>query len=333
MGIKMIRTALLEAEHWHVLGHLAATRKFKEVEVVALSGNGEFTKKISEERGIKRYPDYKTLLDEETDLDFVYIFGIYKESPSIMEECIRRGIPFMADKPCCERAEQLLPVIKQLKESGLKHCISLQRRFALPVLNCREFLQEKAREGGVHLVLRYITGTPKRYEDMGFPWANKREIAGGGALLNLGVHYIDLVHYLTGDEVVQAKGVLNCNVWKLGMDDYCAMVLTTKNGHTATVEVGYTKSGYPQEDFVFSGKNFYITATAGQDIRYFGLKEGGDQKGEILKTEEFPDIQWFDKCLESMLATLKGTGEPAATLQDVYHAMKFVTGIYDENHF
>ncbi|MDO5422650.1 MAG: Gfo/Idh/MocA family oxidoreductase [Eubacteriales bacterium] len=331
--MKNYRVALLEAEHWHVLGHLAAIKTYENVTVAALSGNGEFTKKVSEDLGVKRYPNYLELLDQETDLDFVYIFGIYKEAPEIMEECIRRRIPFMADKPCCERAWQLPPVIAHLKESGVKHCIALQRRYALPVEIYKDFVQEKASEGGVHLVLRYITGTPQRYEDMGFPWANQKEIAGGGALLNLGVHYLDLVQYLTGDEIVEVKGFLNENVWKLGLDDYANLIVKTKQGHTATVEVGYTKSGYPQEDFIFSGKNFYITATAGEDIRRFGLVEGGDKRGELLEKQDFPDIQWFDKCLGSMLATLEGTGEPAATLEDVYHALKFVTQVYEDNHF
>ena len=329
----MYRVALLEAEHWHVLGHLAAIKTFDNVKVVAMSGNGGFTEKLSLEMGIPRYADYKELLDKEKNLDFVYIFGIYKEAPSIMEYCIESGIPFIADKPCCETAEQLPPVIEKLKKSGVKHCIALQRRFALPVIEYKDFVRKKAEEGGVHLVLRYITGTPQRYEDMGFPWANKKEIAGGGALLNLGVHYIDLVAFLTGDEVVDAQGVINCNVWKLGLDDYAALVLKTRKGHTATVEVGYTKSGYPQEDFIFSGKNFYITAEAGKKIERYGLVEGGDKRGELVEEKDFPDIQWFDKCLGSMLATLEGTGEPAATLEDVYQAIRFVTKVYKDNSF
>ena len=274
----MYRVALLEAEHWHVLGHMGAIQKFPEVRVVALSGQGEFTHKLSEDNGIKRYSNYKELLDREKNLDFVYVFGIYKESPSIIEECIRRGIPFIADKPCCEEADQLLPVLEHLKQTGLKHCIALQRRFAQPVQEYKDFMRKKADEGGVHIVLRYITGTPQRYEDMGFPWANRKEIARGGATLNLAVHYIDLVQYLTADEIVDAQGVINCNVWNLGMDDYGAILLKTKKGHTAVVEVGYTKSGYPQEDFIFSGKNFYITCTAGQKMQRFGLVPGGDKR-------------------------------------------------------
>lgn len=329
----MYKIALLEAEHWHVLGHLKAIDKFDNVELAALSGKGDFTKKISENRNVPRYPNYIELLNNEKDLDFVYIFGLYKDAPSIMEECIKRGIPFMADKPCCETADQLPPVIEKLKESGVKHCIALQRRFALPVEKYRDFVQEKAKEDGVHLVLRYITGTPARYTDMGFPWANERETAGGGAFINLGVHYIDLVSYITGDEVVDAKGFINCNVWKLGLDDYANVILKTKNGHTATVEVGYTKSGYPQEDFILSGKNFYITAIANQNVQYYGLKDGGPKTGELIEEEAFPNIECFDRCLQSLIDSIEGKGAPAATLEDVYNAMKYVTKIYQDNNF
>lgn len=329
----MYKVALLEAEHWHVLGHMSAIRKFPNVQVVALSGNGEFTRKLSEDLGVKRYGSYLELLEGEKDLDFVYIFGIYKESPAIIDTCIARGIPFIADKPCCEEADQLIPVLRHLEEKQVKHVVALQRRFAQPVQKYRDFIRQKASEGGVHIVLRYITGTPKRYEDMGFPWANQKEIARGGATLNLAVHYIDLVHYLTGDEVVDAKGILNCDVWKLGMDDYGAILLTTRQGHTAVIEVGYTKCGYPEEDFIFSGKEFYITATAAQKIRRYGMVEGGDKRGQLIEEEDFEDIQFFDKCLNSMLEHLEGRGEPAAQLQDVYDAIKFVSKVYRDNNF
>ena len=37
----MYRVAFLEAEHWHVLGHMAAIKTFDNVKVVAMSGNGD----------------------------------------------------------------------------------------------------------------------------------------------------------------------------------------------------------------------------------------------------------------------------------------------------
>ena len=61
----MYKVALLDAEHWHVLGHLDAMKKFPQVKVVALSGDGEFTKKLSKDLGVKRYENYRELLDNE----------------------------------------------------------------------------------------------------------------------------------------------------------------------------------------------------------------------------------------------------------------------------
>ena len=61
----MYRVAFLEAEHWHVLGHMAAIKTFDNVEVVAMSGNGQFTKNLSSEMGIPLYGNYMELLDNE----------------------------------------------------------------------------------------------------------------------------------------------------------------------------------------------------------------------------------------------------------------------------
>jgi predicted dehydrogenase len=329
----MYRVAILESEYWHVVAQLATAKKFDNIEIVAMSGDGEFSRKTSVENGIKLYPDYKTLLDKEKGLDFVYVFGKYKQTPSVYEYCIDQGLPFIGDKPCCQYAEQLEPVIEKLKKTGLKHCITLKRRYAQVVEYYKDLVRERAKTGSVHLVLRYITGSPRRYEDRFLGWANDPKVAGGGTLLNLGVHYTDLVNYLTEDDIVDAHGVLNCNVWNVGHDDYAAMVLKTKRGNTAVVEVGYTKSGYPTEDFIFSGKNFYINASAAQKIQYFALKEGGNPNGELIEEKDFPDHQFYDKCLQSMLDCLEGKGEPVATVEDAYKAMKPITKVYRDNGF
>jgi predicted dehydrogenase len=68
---------------------------------------------------------------------------------------------------------------------------------------------------------------------------SKRE-AGGGVLLNLGVHGFDLARYLTGEEPEVVGAVTSNAVFGLEVEDYAAVTLRTPSGAVCHVEVGYT---------------------------------------------------------------------------------------------
>ncbi len=46
------------------------------------------------------------------------------------------------------------------------------------------------------------------------PWMYDKKIMGGGALMDIGIHIIDLTRYLLGD-IAEVFGIATCDVWKL----------------------------------------------------------------------------------------------------------------------
>ncbi|RWH78062.1 hypothetical protein [Mesorhizobium sp.] len=49
-----------------------------------------------------------------------------------------------------------------------------------------------------HASFRFVAGPPSRYRRAGNPWMLERDIAGGGPLINVGVHMVDLFRTLSG---------------------------------------------------------------------------------------------------------------------------------------
>lgn len=94
------------------------------------------------------------------------------------------------------------------------------------------------------------------------PWMYDQTIIGGGALMDNGIHLIDLTRYLLG-EVEEVYGFATANVWKLGRseDNGCA-ILRGANGKYATLQATWSE---------WKGYRFFVEAygTKGMARAYY----------------------------------------------------------------
>jgi predicted dehydrogenase len=90
-------------------------------------------------------------------------------------------------------------------------------------------------------------------------WLFNKERAGGGMLTWLGCHYIDLMRYMTGDEIVSVQAEIATRSGEsIDVEDVAVMSLRLKSGAIASMHVGYmlalSGSGYHNP----SGYDTYI---------------------------------------------------------------------------
>lgn len=67
-------------------------------------------------------------------------------------------------------------------------------------------------------------------------------------------------------------------------------------------------------------------------MKWYGLVEGGDKRGELVEEKDFMIFSGLIKPGQ-YAGNIRRTGEPAATLEDVYQAIRFVTKVYKDNSF
>lgn len=319
-----MRGAFLEADHSHVPDHIRTCKNRKEeVEIVAVSGRGEMAKLAANEFKVSLYHDYKALLSNES-LDFVYIFGTHRQCPEIIAAVVEKGIPFIAEKPCATSPEQLLPLISQIREKKLPNVVALWKRYTPIVEKYRNILLEAARKGQLHLTFRYITGSPERYVELDSAWLLDPYEAGGGFFMLDGCHYIDLVRYITQDEIVGVKAFMNKSVWNTKVDDFATLILKTKKGTTATIEVGLTNTPSPRELYNMSSSDFYLEGEPGKGISFYNGKYSYEE-------DDFPKGDLYDRNLEDLLLSIKGLKEPDITLEDAYAFLCVIASAYKDS--
>jgi len=71
------------------------------------------------------------------------------------------------------------------------------------------------------------------------------ERAGGGCMVNLAPHFVDLFLRSTGAEKATVTAALSSTLRHRSIEDFASLTLTTADGRVGTIEVGYAFPGSP----------------------------------------------------------------------------------------
>ncbi len=77
------------------------------------------------------------------------------------------------------------------------------------------------------------------YPEMENCWRQDMKLSGGGALMDMGVHCIDLIRYITGLEVTEAAGLCGNQIFDYSVEDAGAVIMRLENGATAFVDANF----------------------------------------------------------------------------------------------
>ncbi|WP_435101654.1 Gfo/Idh/MocA family protein [Halarchaeum sp. P4] len=150
------------------------------------------------------YANHEEMYDEE-DLDAVVITTPNKFHEPAAVDALERDIAVLCEKPLAHTLESAERIVAAAEESDALLMVGFHNRFTTPaeVFTTR---RDAGEFGDVtHIEANYL-------RRRGIPglgsWFTNHELSGGGALIDIGVHAIDLALYLADfPEVVEVTGV------------------------------------------------------------------------------------------------------------------------------
>lgn len=293
----------------------------------------QLVEKTKYNKDFKKYNDYKKMIDENLDLDFVSIAtesGIHAE---IALYCIENGINVIIEKPMAMSMEDANKIINLSKEKNVKVSVCHQNRFNIAVHKTRQAMDEgrfgRLSHGSIHV--RWNRN--KNYYDQA-PWRGKWE-SDGGCLMNQCIHGIDLLRWMLGEEVEEVYGVTKQQFHDyLECEDIGMAVLKFKNGAVATVEG--TVNVYPQnleETLYLFGEDGTVKiggkSTNNIDVWNFKDEDADDQKNIGLK-EETENVygNGHTSLFKDMIEAIQEDRDPYITAVDGKNALEIVLAIY-----
>jgi predicted dehydrogenase len=187
-------------------------------------------------------------------------------------------------------------------------------------------MREKGELGAIsHILMRFNQPGVQRYIDSGSSWMLTKAEAGGGALLNLGIHGFDICRYITGEEPRVVSAVTSHAIHKREVEDYAHVTLRTPSGIVFLNEASYTypTNGSDQERKVAAEKAVLRATTSGGE----GVEVVGPGGNQTIKAPDGYLASWpgvVNDCLDRI-----GRGAPPpATARDCARAMSLIFDAY-----
>lgn len=151
---------------------------------------------------------------------------------------LRAGKHVLVEKPLALNLEEGEKMVRLAEDSGLCLAVAEEYRLSPLVVRTRDLIRQ-GRLGRVLFVQANTIGNfrpPQR-------WKQSRESMGGGVLLDVGIHYIDVLRFWFGEpERVWATSPPQINP-EIGGEDSISAVLNFPNGPVANLRI--TWSGHP----------------------------------------------------------------------------------------
>ena len=222
-----MRVAFLGVGHWHTPFYLDPCRALLGVTIAGVTDpDPAKTARVAARAACPGFPDEAALLATARP-DFVFVLGRHCDMAASVRRVIAARVPFAVEKPAGLGAAEVAGLAR---DAGTL--------FAAVPLVFRDSALHRAIAGPVQLAsFRFIGGPVSRYlaEDCG--WMLRQAEAGGGALLNLGIHFLDLCLALCPSARVigatRARFTPGCEV-----EEY-ANVLLEAGAARLAVETGY----------------------------------------------------------------------------------------------
>lgn len=207
-------------------------------------GKLERAKKFAEEHGTGYFRDLDEMLAS-PEIDIVCICtpsGLHAEA---IIACAKADKHVVVEKPLGITTEQLDEVEKAVNESGIKASCILQSRFYRSVKRTKNAIDEGLIGKIVCADVYMKYNRTQAYYDSS-AWRGTKVLDGGGALMNQGIHGVDLLLHLMGPvkSVFAFAKTLRHNI---EVEDTLVCALEFTNGALGVIEAATSVSpGYPR---------------------------------------------------------------------------------------
>ncbi|UAL51503.1 Gfo/Idh/MocA family oxidoreductase [Bacillus sp. CMF21] len=293
----------------------------------------------------KVYTDYRELLHDD-EIDAVSICTWNNTHAEIAIAALENGKHVLVEKPLSKTLDEALKVKQAVENSGKILQVGFVRRYDNNIHTLKKFIEN----GDLGDIYYAKASSLRRLGNPG-GWFSDKDISGGGPLLDVGVHIIDLCWYLMGRPKVKSisgntysqlgnrSNIKNLSFYKAAdydpakntVEDLANAIIRFENGASLVVDVCYTLHAQKDESI----------------IKLYGDKGGAEIDPEFkIITEKYNTIlnitpqvdsagfdfaSGFQNEIDCFISSCLGEAVPLSSVDDGVEMMKILTAIYESS--
>lgn len=182
------------------------------------------------------------------------------------------------------------------------------------------------------------------YPDMPGNWRQQKATSGGGSLMDMGIHCVDLLQYISGLKAVEVASFSGTQIFDYEVEDGGSIIMKMENGATAYVDANFNIPDdaavckleiYGTEGSIFAegtigqveGGNVRVTICGDQGA-YNAAQDRQPTNSYIMEAELG---NMYTKEVEGFGNAIINDTKPPITAQDAINVQRIVEAAYESN--
>jgi len=291
-------------------------------------------KKNFSKNNINYFQNYNDIFQFK-DLDAVFVTLPNYLAPIVTKVALKNKLHVFCEKPPAKSSKDLKKVIiLEKKNKSLKLKYGFNHRYHGSTMKAKEILK-KGNLGKI-LNIRAIYGKSKIVTFNRNEWRAKKKYAGGGILLDQGIHLIDLILFFHGD-FLKFKSFISNKFWKYDVEDNAFSIMKDKNGVIASIHSTATQWEHKFSIEITCEKGMLILSGILSSTKSYGKEQliqvNKLKKGIVKKYFTFKKDNSWKKEIEEFANLIKSKqkvqiGSSAQALK----AMEVIENIYKSDN-
>ena len=302
--------------------------------------NMELAEKIKMKYNAKRAYDNVDSLLADSDIDAVYIASpvIFHKEQAIKAARAKKHI--LIEKPVAITSTDGKVLLEICRKEGITIAVGFMMRYHVYHQKMKEIV-ESGRLGKVVTCRCQSAGW---YPDMPGNWRQLKSSSGGGALMDMGVHCIDLIQYISRSKAIKVTAFTDTKTFSYDVEDSASVIFEMDNGGYSYIDANFN---IPNEA---TKSRFEIYGTRGSLIAEgtIGQVEGGklnivildesmesnEKMDRVVTTKLSLDVElgnMYTKEIESFSNSILKNSNVEVSVEDALQVQEVVEAAYESS--
>ena len=317
-----MKVCFIDVTHWHAQSYYRTLRDLTGVAALT-ARNPETGRAVASCLGSRFYDDWREMVAQERP-DFVFALGRHCEMAETARFLLEEGVPFAMEKPMGLNLVEVEGLAELARSKRAFISVPFSIRLSPWVRKVREM--EGYGADFSHASLRFMSGPVSRYYENDNPWNLRLAEAGGGCLINIGIHLPDLYLHLTGKKPAKVHAATSSDSFGEEVEDYAHLTLENNDGAICAIESAYVHAPAPwspRVEFSLHGKTRQYHSEGKDRMVWFDAQgPGGSIDGPLDNSPFYPAF------VADTIDALRNDRPPVAGIEDNLAAMRIVDAAY-----
>ena len=285
------------------------------------------------DNGVQYFSKYSELLNIELDILIVCMTNEIASEVTIAG--LEAGLHVFCEKPPGRNLEDIRSVIRcESRHPDLKLMYGFNHRYHESVQDALKIV--KSGDLGNVINMRALYGKAKLITFNQPDWRTKRDIAGGGVLLDQGIHMVDLMR-LFGGEFTEVYSFISNNHWGYDVEDNAYALMKTDNHVIGMLNSSATQWRHRfhldinlEHGSIILGGIISGTKSYGAETLTIVTADSDNDKGDPKEqlTRYNQDPSWYEEIKVFVDAIINQSELESSTSNDALKTMELVYKIY-----